>query len=322
MLTIEFSKLLTSLSQLTKHQCEKIITTIQSQGHNTIDEFLDKNSKNSSTCPYCQSTHITCFGRRNGIQRYRCKNCLRTFNSLTGTPLAHLRHKESWQTFSQDLINSSSVKAAAVHCHVQIPTAFRWRHRFLKLPSDMQPQRLVGITEVDETYFLGSMKGQRNLLRKPRKRGGKATKRGISKEQDCVFIARDRNGYTMSILMKTFNSDELKKILQPRVASDNILCSDGLKVYKALSKKCKIAHKSLNIKAKIRVIGKAFHIQNVNAYDSRLHNWMSKFHGVATRYLSNYLGWFRVKDFLKNTYTINDVLRGALGVSYQPLTLI
>ena len=31
--------------------------------------------------------------------------------------------------------------------------------------------------------------------------------------------------------------------------------------------------------------------QNVNAYHSRLNIWMVRFHGVATKYLVNYLGW-------------------------------
>ena len=36
-----------------------------------------------------------------------------------------------------------------------------------------------------------------------------------------------------------------------------------------------------------------FHIQNVNAYDSRLKGWMQRFNGVASRYLDSYLGWRR-----------------------------
>ncbi len=46
---------------------------------------------------------------------------------------------------------------------------------------------------------------------------------------------------------------------------------------------------------KPRVRG-AFHIQNVNAYDSRLKTWMIRFHGVATKYLKNYLGWRRLLE--------------------------
>ena len=42
------------------------------------------------------------------------------------------------------------------------------------------------------------------------------------------------------------------------------------------------------------------HVQNVNAYDSRLKPWTKRFHGVATKYLENYLGWMRLLDREKN----------------------
>jgi hypothetical protein len=44
------------------------------------------------------------------------------------------------------------------------------------------------------------------------------------------------------------------------------------------------------------VVAGVYHIQNVNAYDSRLKNWIRRFHGVATKYLDSYLGWFRTLD--------------------------
>jgi hypothetical protein len=44
------------------------------------------------------------------------------------------------------------------------------------------------------------------------------------------------------------------------------------------------------------VIAGIYHIQNVNAFDSRLKNWIRRFHGVATKYLDSYLGWFRALD--------------------------
>jgi len=48
------------------------------------------------------------------------------------------------------------------------------------------------------------------------------------------------------------------------------------------------------------VIEKVFHIQYVNAYHSRLKAWMDRFHGVAIKYLENYLGWLRFSDTNKN----------------------
>ena len=40
-----------------------------------------------------------------------------------------------------------------------------------------------------------------------------------------------------------------------------------------------------------RARGNAIHIQNVNAYHQRFRQWLSRFRGVASRYLPNYLGW-------------------------------
>lgn len=38
----------------------------------------------------------------------------------------------------------------------------------------------------------------------------------------------------------------------------------------------------------------AYHIQHVNGFHYRLKEWMVRFHGVATHYLKNYLGWRRM----------------------------
>ncbi len=54
-----------------------------------------------------------------------------------------------------------------------------------------------------------------------------------------------------------------------------------------------MSHKTLNLTKGIRVIEKVFHIKNVNAYHGRLYGWMYRFKGVTTKYLDNYLSWFR-----------------------------
>ncbi|MCY7316689.1 MAG: IS1595 family transposase, partial [Rubrivivax sp.] len=56
-----------------------------------------------------------------------------------------------------------------------------------------------------------------------------------------------------------------------------------------------LEHHAVNSAQGERVRG-AWHIQNVNAYHSRLKAWLRRFKGVATSYLPNYLGWFRALD--------------------------
>ncbi len=72
------------------------------------------------------------------------------------------------------MVEGYSVRKSAKVCGIGSSTSFRWRHRFLRLPAEMKPEALNGIAEADETFMLGSRKGERELPRKPRKRGGKA----------------------------------------------------------------------------------------------------------------------------------------------------
>ena len=85
-----------------------------------------------------------------------------------------------------------------------------------------------------------------------------------------------------------------------KIEKDSVLCSDGYKSYIQFVQDNDLVHKRLNLSAGIRVIDKVFHIQNVNAYHSRLKNRVGRFHGVATKYLDHYLGWFRLMDTSEN----------------------
>lgn len=74
-------------------------------------------------------------------------------------------------------------------------------------------------------------------------------------------------------------------------------------------------HPPVNLSAGIRVMDNAFHIQNVNAYDSRLKVWMIRFHGVATKYLPNYLGWRRCLERFGSILTPALFMSQAMGVT-------
>lgn len=93
--------------------------------------------------------------------------------------------------------------------------------------------------------------------------------------------------------MTAANAAEIEPPLCAILAPDVVLCSDGARVYRAVAQHMKITHRPVNLSAGIRVIAGVYHVQNVNAYDSRLKGWMFRFHGVATKYLENYLGWRR-----------------------------
>ena len=123
--------------------------------------------------------------------RLRCKACGKTFGALTGTALSGLHHKERWLAFGASLGAGETIREAAERCGIAPSTAHRWRHRFLAAVRQA-PDRLAGIVEADETFVLESRKGERKLDRKPRRRGGKARKRDLSREQVPILVAADR----------------------------------------------------------------------------------------------------------------------------------
>ena len=248
-----------------------------------------------TSCPHCRSEHVRRHGQANGLQRYRCVECRRTFNALSGTPLSGLHQREKWLGQAEALRDARPLRTVAQELGIHIGTAHRWRHRFLACPQAAMPAALVGIAEVDETMFLLSFKGQRTLPRKARKRGGKAAKRGLSHEQVPVLVARDRAGVTADCVLTATDAVTLAAALKPFVRDDLVLCTDGSGALAAAARQLGVEHHAINLSAGIRVNG-AWHIQNVNAYHSRLKTWVRKFNGVATRYLANYLGWFRTID--------------------------
>ena len=248
-------------------------------------------------CPHCRAARVHRSGFASGLQRFRCLGCRRTYNALTGTPLARLRKRERWLPYLQCLLESRSVRDAARVSGVHRTTSFRWRHRFAPAAARDRPARLAGIVEADETYRLESQKGSRALTRPPRQRGGCASRRGINREHDCLLVARDRTGLTLDFHTGRgpVTAAQLRHCLQPVLPGDVLLVSDSAAAYASFAKATGITHAAINVRAGERARG-AIHIQNVNAWHSRFKVWLARFKGVASRYLAHYSGWQRLLD--------------------------
>lgn len=314
---VQFERWLGLLSELSARQRDKVQEALSRlpTGEQTA-QVIQTRWRAQAACPHCAGRHLHRYGQAHGLQRYRCAACGKTFNALTGTPLAGLRHKVKWLAYLQTMLESQTVRQAAAAIGVHRNTSFRWRHRFLACAKRDRPAHLGGIAEADETYLLESEKGARHLQRKraARRRGGSATKRGLSNEQVCVLIARDRMGHTLDFVTGNgpITKAQLRDCLPPVLDEDTLLVSDANATYHSFAAEAGICHEAVNLSAGLRVKG-AYHVQNVNAYHSRLRQWLDRFHGVATRYLPNYLGWRRALD-TSRLPTPEAFLLAALGI--------
>ena len=250
-------------------------------------------------CPHCRNKdpkEIVRFGTRKGIQWYRCKPCGKTFSNVTGTLWSRTRKEfHVWAQFVQCMMDGHSIRKSAELCELNTRTAFMWRHKVLDALAQYhgsQPQ-MKGIVEADDTFFRLSYKGGKPIGRKAHRRGEKATKRGLSKEQVCVSCAIERNGQVFSRVsaLGTPKAEALQCVFKKRFAKKAIVCTDNATAYVKYCKNSRFQY--IQVPNGIKALD-IYHVQHVNAYHSQLKQFISQFKGVATKYLNNYLVYFNL----------------------------
>ena len=177
---------------------------------------------------------------------------------------------------------------------INLKTAFLWRHRFMMAQAGQNHDKLSGIIEVDEFFLSYSEKGSKTLAhkKKPRKRGGNIDKR-TKEGQVAVLLSIDRSKHMINPILSADTTAEITANFANNITEESVLCSDGSWSYVAIAKLKNCDHKRL-INNKVRVIDKVYHIQTVNGAIAHFKAWVNgKMKGVATKYLSNYLAWFR-----------------------------
>ena len=130
------------------------------------------------------------------------------------------------------------------------------------------------------------------MPRNSRKRGKEIKKRGISKEQVCISTAIDRgNNIILEMVTKgRIKTNDLERLYIGHLDRGSVICTDLQKSYIKFAKD--------NVSEHIMIAtGKhkngIYHIANVNSLHSSFKRWIKPFNGVATKYLANYLHWFK-----------------------------
>lgn len=170
---------------------------------NIIDYAEQERFADGRSCPHCDGTHIVRNGkRRDGVQRYLCRECGKSFLANTNTVTSHTRkNTKVWEKYIECMMNGMSLRDTARICKIHRNTAFLWRHKILDSLQVMQDAVLFnGIVEADETFFpvsnipmvcyKGNHKNSRKFTmpREPHKRGHSIRKQGFSKNHQIELI--------------------------------------------------------------------------------------------------------------------------------------
>lgn len=195
----------------------------------------------------CGSGNIVKYGKQKSIQRYKCKDCNKTFTLFSGTIVEKTKyHWDLWVAVLEMTINGFSldkmqtVLSKDYGCKdINIKTLFLWRHKLIYAISKLEQPKLTGVIQIDETFVREAQKGSRELIsyikedRKPRY-GRRPSKYGVmGPEFATIVCAID---HTNHCVCKVSGLGKLTKeifvdLFEEHLISPSYICTDANSVY-------------------------------------------------------------------------------------------
>ena len=168
---------------------------------------------------------------------------------------------------------------------------------------------MSGNIQSDEKYLSINLKGTKkeNMPRysKKRKFNGNGIK-GFSHHKVCVVSSiEDNNNLLLKIAgLSKCTTDNVKRSLGKKLKNAKCINADNASAYQNF---CEENHLILN------TIPSGFHsnginnISEINSFHSQLETWLSKFKGISTRHLQEYLNWFIYIFTMKKRFMLNRI---------------
>ncbi len=227
------------------------------------------------TCPSCKSHSFRKHGKHLGIQRYRCKNCHKTFKETVNTPLHWIHKKDLMYGYLVTMREKCTIRAAAARLGISKETSFAWRHKLLSSLNAQASRPASSPSGICQINLPHSYKGKRTIPQgtpPPSQTIIIADARGIP--AICHLRTRSRVCEAAQLLVNTIN---------PAVPIATV--SANLLTRAAGRARCTRVRHPQN-KKKLQQ-------QTIQAV-KKLDHWMETFHGVATKYLQQYWNWYRL----------------------------
>jgi transposase-like protein len=92
----DFKAFVEQLGDLSEVQRAALAAALAGKGSaNEAIALIETRFAAEPACGHCKSQRFGGWGKASGLKRYKCKDCGRTFNALTGTPLAQLHRRDA-----------------------------------------------------------------------------------------------------------------------------------------------------------------------------------------------------------------------------------
>ena len=230
-------------------------------------------------CPNCNGKSYIKFGKYKGIQRYKCKECEKTFSKTTKALWRYSKKDpEKWIEFMELMLQKISLRACSKILEINIRTAFIWRHKVMHgMLQEIMADKLEGKVFITKAIEKENFKGCRNITTSERK-------------NIWIVAARDRRDsmIAMPVCMQFWNEDNFTKIIYSKITEDSYIVPDNDRYMMNIAKN---HNKGIVLNSKLE--------KSVRNFRRNLRNWIGIFRGVATKYLEGYLSYFVLFNLYK-----------------------
>ena len=98
-----------------------------------IQSFLIETRLDGNSCIYCNGMHVVKNGkRRDGTQRYLCRDCHRSFIPSSDSITSRMRKSVFvWAAYLKCMLEQKTLKKTSEECRISMSTAFTLRHKIL-----------------------------------------------------------------------------------------------------------------------------------------------------------------------------------------------
>ena len=231
-------------------------------------------NRNINECPNCNSKNYIKYGSYKGIQRYKCKECNKTFSKTTKTLWSYSKKEpEKWVKFMELFLQKSTLRACSKILEINIRTAFIWRHKIMEtMISEVTADKLEGKVFITKAMQKENFKGCRSIK---------------TSERENVWIvgARDRRDSMIIVPMCTrcWNKRNFEKLIYSKIEKNSYIVSDNDQYMMIVAKK----HNK-------GIVLNAYKEECMKNFRGNLKKWIGGFKGVATKYLERYLAYFTI----------------------------
>ncbi len=281
---------------------------------------LDQNDKSSNIdaadikCPHCDSDKKVKNGLYKKKQRYMCKNCKSTFFSTTNTSIHYINNVEVWKEFVKFMLvnaNPPSLTTLSKEFKISSKTAHNWKHKFLSSLIEVNTLDYSLDLQVQLVYIPFWTKGKRSYRSTESVLLSEKKHRQDKKYACFICVRAANNDFDFfpvdvdpgKVTDKSFVYRCLQEIDIPKTAT--IHTRDQGFVYEYFKETEYTSHLMMEKKGKEKT--------DIDLLMEDFFQWSKSFNGFSTKYIWNYLKWYKMLALFATNKNPEDYIEMALS---------